>query len=69
VRVIGAYVKTLVATAALESHPDVRLDVLHEVADVDWTVGVRQRAGNQNVSFFVAHSVDLIRHAAGKKGR
>ncbi len=38
---------TVVALHALEAHPDVGLDVLHDVADVERTVGVRQRGGDE----------------------
>ena len=43
VRVVGADEVHLVALHALEAHPDVGLDVLHDVADVERAVGVRQR--------------------------
>ncbi|MNS42569.1 hypothetical protein D3C72_749500 [compost metagenome] len=42
VGVVGAHVIDLVAHHALEPDPDVGLDVLHQVADVDLAVGVRQ---------------------------
>jgi hypothetical protein len=32
---------------ALKSHPYVGLDVLHDVSDVEWTIGVRQRGRNE----------------------
>jgi hypothetical protein len=37
-----------VALHSLEAHPDVGLDVLHEVAEVDAAVGVRQRRGDED---------------------
>jgi hypothetical protein len=40
VRVVGADEVHLVALHALEAHPDVGLDVLHDVADVEIRVGV-----------------------------
>ncbi len=47
VRVVGAHEMHLVALHALEPHPDVGLDVLHHVADVERRVRVRQRGGNE----------------------
>ena len=43
VRVVGADEMHLVALHPLEAHPDVGLDVLHDVADVERAVRVRQR--------------------------
>jgi len=37
---IGADEKNLVSLHALEAHPDVGLDVLHDVPDVERAVGV-----------------------------
>lgn len=39
-----------VAAHTLESHPDICLDVLHHVANVEWAVGVRQRRGNEKLA-------------------
>jgi hypothetical protein len=36
-----------VALHALEPHPDVGLDVFHDVADVEVAVGVRQGGGDE----------------------
>jgi hypothetical protein len=44
VRVVGADVDAAVPAQLLEPHPDVGLDVLDQVADVDVPVGVGQRA-------------------------
>jgi hypothetical protein len=35
---------------ALESHPDVGLDVLHDVANVKFAVGVRQSRGDKQLA-------------------
>ena len=43
VRVVGADEDHFVAAHPLEPHPDVGLDVLHDVADVEQAVRVRQR--------------------------
>ena len=42
VSIIGAHEMHLIADHALESHPDIRLDVLHDVTDVKRPVGVRK---------------------------
>ena len=42
VRVVGADEVHRVALHALEAHPDVGLDVLHDVADMERAVGERQ---------------------------
>ena len=43
VRVVGADEMHGMAVHALKAHPDVGLDVLHDVADVKGRIGVRQR--------------------------
>ncbi|MCY1562429.1 hypothetical protein D9M68_998240 [compost metagenome] len=50
VRVVGTDEVHLVALHALVPHPDVRLDVFHDVADVEMTVGVGQGAGDEQAS-------------------
>jgi hypothetical protein len=40
-----------VALHALEPHPDVGLDVLHDVADVEVAVGVGQGGGNEELAW------------------
>ena len=45
--VLGAHEVHLVALHALEPHPDVGLDVLHDVADVERAVGVGQGRGDE----------------------
>src|SRR5437764_1779823 len=47
VRVVGAHEMHLVPLHALEPHPDVGLDVLHHVADVERRVRVGQRGGDE----------------------
>ena len=47
VGVVGADEVHFVALHALEPHPDVRLDVLHDVADVERAVRVRQGGGDE----------------------
>ena len=41
--IVGADEMHFVTLHPLEAHPDVGLDVLHDVADVERTVGVGQR--------------------------
>jgi len=50
VGVVGADVVDFVALHALETHPDVGLDVFHQVAQVDAAVGIGQRGGDQDSS-------------------
>ena len=50
VRVVGADEMHLVPLHALEPHPDVGLDVLHDVADVERAVGVRQGGGDEELA-------------------
>ncbi|MCG8023300.1 MAG: hypothetical protein AB2652_07310 [Candidatus Thiodiazotropha endolucinida] len=41
----------------LKARPDVGLDVLHQVADMDRTVGVGQGAGDQDLAGCLVHLV------------
>ena len=54
-RVVRAHEIDLVALHALETHPDVGLDVLHDVANVEVAIGVGQGGGNE----------ELARHSQG----
>ena len=47
VGVVGADEMHFVALHTLEPHPDVGLDVLHDVADVERAVGVGQGGGDE----------------------
>ncbi len=49
-RVIRPEEMHLVARHALVTHPDVGLDVLNDVADVERAVGVRQGGGDEQLS-------------------
>ena len=44
---IAAHKVDRIALHALEPHPDVGLDVFHDVADVEVAVGVRQGGGDE----------------------
>src|SRR6185369_8783407 len=50
VRVVGADAMHFVALHALEAHPDIGLDVLHDVADVERAVGVRKCGGDEELA-------------------
>ena len=47
VGIVGTDEMHLMALHALKAHPDVGLDVLHHVADVERRVGVGQRGGDE----------------------
>ena len=49
-RVVGAHVNAPVPTEILGTDPNVGLDVLNEVPDVDRSVGVRKSAGYEDFS-------------------
>ena len=46
VRIVRTDVVDFVALQAHEAHPDIGLDVLNEVADVDLTIGIGQGGGD-----------------------
>ena len=50
VRVVGADVDAAMAAQLLEPHPDIGLDVLHQVPDVDMPVGIGQGGGDQDAT-------------------
>ena len=50
VGVVGADKVHLMALHPLKAHPDIGLDVLHDVADVEIAVGVRQRGGDEKLA-------------------
>ena len=49
--VISTDVDALVSLQALESYPDIGLDVLHQVAKMDGTIGIWEGAGGQDSAF------------------
>ncbi len=59
VRVVGADEVHLVPLHPLEAHPDVGLDVLHDVADVERPVRVRQRRRHEQLA---GHGYGRRRH-------
>ena len=50
VGVVGTAKIDRVALHTLIPHPDVGLDVLHDVADVEFAVGVRQGGGDEELA-------------------
>ena len=61
VGVVGADVDAPLARELLEPHPDIRLQVFDQVADVDTAICIRQRAGNKNVACFIGHfSINMV---------
>jgi len=50
VGIVGADVPAFVAPHFLEAHPDVGLDVLHQVAQVDAAVGIGEGGGDEDFS-------------------
>ena len=60
VSVVGADVGAAVTERPLESHPDVGLDVLHHVPDVNRAVCVRQRARHQERAIRCGHGIDSV---------
>lgn len=46
VRIVRANVNAAVADQVLKSHPNIRLDVFNQMAEVDIAVGVGQGRGN-----------------------
>ena len=49
VRIIGPHKDGAMPAKLLKSHPDVRLDVLHQMSDVDRTVGIGQCGCDENL--------------------
>ena len=50
VRVVGTDKNAAISDQLLEANPNIRLQVLDQMPDMNWTVGVRQRGGDQNLS-------------------
>ena len=53
--VIGTDVGTLMTTLFLETNPDIGLDILHQMAQMDGAVGVGQGTGDENLALAVGH--------------
>ncbi len=64
VGVVGADEVQLVALHSLEAHPDVRLDVLHDVPDVERAIGVGERRGDEDLAGHPRLVYRPIRHPA-----
>ena len=65
VGVVGTDEAHVCAPHALEPHPDIGLDVLHDVADVERAVGIRQGGGDEQVAR--AHRANLSKRRAGAR--
>lgn len=50
VGVVGTDIIATMPAHLLETDPNIRLNVFHQVADVDGTVGIGQGTGNQDIS-------------------
>ena len=51
--VVGADIQAFMAAHALETHPDVGLDVLHQMAQMDGAVGIGQGTGDEDAAWDV----------------
>ena len=51
VSIVGTDINATVSPQSLKTDPDIRLDILDQVAQVDGTIGVRQRRRDQYPSF------------------
>ena len=60
VPVVRAHVRAAVAAPALEPHPDVGLDVFHQMPEVDRAVRVRQCARHQESASRDGHGIDSV---------
>ena len=49
-RVVGTHVDAVMPPQFLETHPEIGLDILHQMTQMNVTVGIRQRARNDNLS-------------------
>ncbi len=55
VGIVGTDVGAMMAAHVLKAHPDIGLDVLHQMAQMDGAVGVGQGAGDQDLALRGAH--------------
>ncbi len=67
VGVVGAHVVAGMPREALETDPDIGLDVLDQVSQVDGAVGVGQGAGDEDFAGGVAHGVSARRRVRAHK--
>jgi len=51
--IVRTNVVAVLATHFLIAHPDIRLNVFQQMAQVDGAIGVRQGAGNQNIALLL----------------
>jgi hypothetical protein len=43
------------STQTLKAHPDIRLNIFHQMPEMDRAIGIGKRAGDENISGIVAH--------------
>ena len=46
-RIVGAYKMNFISAHAHKAHPDISLNVFHDVTNMECTVGIRQGGGNE----------------------
>jgi hypothetical protein len=51
--IVGADIQAFMAAHALEADPDVGLDVLHQMAQMDGAVGIGQGTGDEDAAWSV----------------
>ena len=51
--IVRTNVVAVLATDFLIAHPDIRLNVFQQMAQVDGAIGVRQGAGYQNIALLL----------------
>ena len=66
VRIISAHIMYLVCLHFLKTYPDIRLDVFHQMAEMDAAVGIRQCRSNQNFSLVHQLSMEIAKRDCNK---
>lgn len=64
-RIIGTDVPALMAAQFLEAHPNVGLDVLQHMTQMNRTVGIGQGAGNENLASRRHDQLNLGKRGSG----
>ncbi len=67
VRIVRTHVSAIHTAQFLEAHPNIGLDIFHQMAEVNRTIGVRQGAGNQDLAGLLSHGLKPVK--AGVYGR
>ena len=66
VRVIRTDVVDLMLLHFLESHPDIGLDIFHQMSQMDAAIGVGQCGGNENFSLFHQSAIKFAKSNCNK---